>query len=57
MSAHRGGSYERCENTISAFQHAVDNDVKILELDVHLTLDEKVIVTHDANLGRFTGLV
>ena len=39
------------ENSISAFKNAIDNDFAF-ELDVHLTKDEKVLVSHDSNLKR-----
>ena len=37
--AHRGFSAERPENTISSFDHAIDNGFSLLELDVHLSAD------------------
>jgi hypothetical protein len=41
--AHRGGAAERPENTLAAFEHAVhDCKTDMLELDCHLTKDEKV---------------
>ncbi len=52
--AHRGlynndkGIYE---NTLSSFKNALKNGYPI-ELDVHLTKDNKVIVFHDSNLKR-----
>ena len=55
MSAHRGGSAERMENTMSAFQHALDLGMNLLELDVHCTKDGEVLVAHDADLGRMCG--
>ncbi len=42
------------ENGIKAFQNAIDNDMAI-ELDVHLTKDNKLIVIHDSSLKRVTG--
>jgi len=45
--AHRGASRERLENTLPAFQRAVELGADAVELDVHLTVDGTVIVHHD----------
>ena len=53
--AHRGLHNEDfSENGLKAFQNAIDNDFAF-ELDVHLSLDGKLIVSHDSNLERMTG--
>ncbi len=52
--AHRGGSKLRPENTMLAFDHAVDLGVDALECDVHLSRDGEVVVIHDATLDRTT---
>jgi glycerophosphoryl diester phosphodiesterase len=52
--AHRGGSAFAPENTLAAFQYAVDHGADGVELDVHLSADGEVIVIHDADLGRTT---
>lgn len=55
LIAHRGVYYNCRENTISAFKEAIKRNY-IIELDVRLTKDKKVIVFHDLNLLRLTGI-
>lgn len=43
------------ENSLSAFQKAVDNDFAI-ELDVQMTTDDQLVVFHDASLLRMCGV-
>tara|TARA_Y100001001_G_scaffold162843_1_gene190428 strand:+ start:121 stop:885 length:765 start_codon:yes stop_codon:yes gene_type:complete len=52
--AHRGFSAERPENTISSFDHALDNGFELLELDVHLSADGVLVVMHDEKVDRTT---
>lgn len=49
----RGGA--AVENTLEAFQIAVDQGADGVELDVRLSADGQVVVTHDATLTRVTG--
>ena len=52
--AHRGGKGERPENTMLAFERAQEIGVDALELDVHMTQDEVLIVIHDDTVDRTT---
>jgi glycerophosphoryl diester phosphodiesterase len=52
--AHRGASGFEPENTIAAFQKAIDMGAHGIELDVHLSADGAVIVMHDETVDRTT---
>ncbi|XP_042896084.1 lysophospholipase D GDPD1 isoform X1 [Parasteatoda tepidariorum] len=54
--SHRGGAGEAFENTIGAFDNALRQRTDMLEIDLHLTKDEQVVVSHDNNLLRVTGV-
>jgi len=54
--AHRGGALDAPENSMAAFQSAVNIGFKYLETDVHLTSDGHVIAFHDDVLDRVTNL-
>jgi glycerophosphoryl diester phosphodiesterase len=55
--AHRGGTGDWPENTMSAFAHAVGLGFTYLETDVHLTADGVVIAFHDNSLDRVSDSV
>lgn len=52
---HRGSAGTHPENTLVSFQAAADAGVRYLELDVHMTRDGEVVVSHDGNLERACG--
>ncbi len=52
--AHRGASSSRPENTMAAFEAAVDLGYEYIETDVHLTRDNQLIAFHDDRLDRVT---
>uniref|UniRef100_T1J2N3 GP-PDE domain-containing protein n=1 Tax=Strigamia maritima TaxID=126957 RepID=T1J2N3_STRMM len=54
--SHRGGAAENLENTILAFEHALKLNSDMIETDVHLTKDAQVVVSHDNNLFRVSGV-
>jgi glycerophosphoryl diester phosphodiesterase len=51
LQGHRGARGLAPENTITAFSTALDVGVDTLELDVHVTRDGAVVVTHDPRLN------
>jgi glycerophosphoryl diester phosphodiesterase len=54
ISGHRGYSSRYPENTLLAFKEAIDLGVDMLELDLHLSADEVLMVMHDNTLDRTT---
>ncbi len=53
---HRGLPRQEKENTIISFQAAILVGVDGIELDVHLTKDNQLVVIHDFNTIRTTGI-
>lgn len=54
LFAHRGTSTMAPENTLAAFGFAAQHAADVLETDVRLSADGRVMVTHDATLERTT---
>jgi glycerophosphoryl diester phosphodiesterase len=55
LIAHRGASGHAPENTLSAFDLALELGADALELDVRVAGDGRLITLHDATLERTTG--
>ena len=51
LQAHRGGRGLLPENTLPAFEHALSLGVDTLELDIGVTADGVVVITHDPHLN------
>ena len=50
--AHRGASGYAPENTMAAFEKAVEMGADGIELDVQLTKDGELVVIHDETIDR-----
>lgn len=55
ITAHRGFSYAAPENTIYAFEEAININADYIELDVQQTSDGQLVVFHDDSIKRTTG--
>ncbi|MHC1748201.1 MAG: glycerophosphodiester phosphodiesterase family protein [Cellulosilyticaceae bacterium] len=56
VTAHRGASAHYPENTMSAFKGAKELGANWIELDVQQSKDGQIVVMHDTNLKRTTGV-
>jgi len=54
LLAHRGDKAHAPENTLPAFEQAIQKGADGVELDVKLTADGHVVVIHDSNVERTT---
>ena len=52
--AHRGASGYAPENTLASFERGIAMGADMVELDVHLTSDDSVVVMHDHEVSRTT---
>ena len=50
--AHRGASGYAPENTLAAFEKAVELGADGVELDIQLTKDDEIVVIHDEKIDR-----
>ena len=56
VTAHRGDSRKAPENTLAAFEKAIENGADVIELDVRETKDGEIVVMHDESLKRTCGV-
>jgi glycerophosphoryl diester phosphodiesterase len=54
VMAHRGGNGLWPENTLYAFEQAAAMGVDVLEMDIHSTADDALVVLHDSTVDRTT---
>lgn len=52
--AHRGASAQAPENTMAAFEQAVELGADVIELDLHVSRNGELVVIHDVTLDRTT---
>ncbi len=52
--AHRGHSIAFPENTLEAYRKAIELGVEMIECDINITRDGKLVMIHDATLDRTT---
>jgi len=52
--AHRGHSIAYPENTLEAYRKAIELGVEMIECDVNITSDGKLVMIHDSTLDRTT---
>ncbi len=53
---HRGAAGDALENTLPAFAKAIELGADVTEMDVRLTRDGQVVVFHDQDLLRLSGI-
>lgn len=54
--AHRGASFDAPENTLASVRLAWEHDADAVEIDVHLSKDNHIVVMHDAHTQRTGGV-
>ena len=52
VHGHRGARAMRPENTIPAFEYAIEAGVDFLEMDVAVTKDNVLVISHDPHINR-----
>ena len=55
IMGHRGASAIAPENTLKAFEKAIDLKADFIEFDVQETLDGELVIIHDEDIKRITG--
>ena len=56
VTAHRAGSARAPENTLAALEQAIRDGADDVEIDAQETMDGEVVVLHDTDLRRVTGV-
>jgi glycerophosphoryl diester phosphodiesterase len=56
VMGHRGASKVAPENTLQSFRKAIELKADFIEFDVLQSRDGELVVTHDENLSRLTGI-
>jgi glycerophosphoryl diester phosphodiesterase len=51
IQGHRGARGNYPENSLSAFKYALDNSIDVLEMDLQLTKDKKIVIYHDKRIN------
>lgn len=56
VAAHKGDGFNSPENSVSAVKSAIEKGVAVVELDVTLTKDNVLVLSHDQDLKRLAGI-
>jgi glycerophosphoryl diester phosphodiesterase len=54
--AHRGESFDAPENTLASIKLAWEKKISAVETDIHLTRDNEIVVIHDYDTKRISGI-
>ena len=52
--AHRGGALLGTENSLSCIEKGIRTGANMVEVDLHLTADKRIVVCHDQSVNRTT---
>lgn len=56
VTAHRGGTLRSTENSVAAIREAIDVGAQFAEIDVQMSRDGVLVVTHDSDFSRLAGV-
>lgn len=56
VASHKGDGYNTPENTVASVESAIAKGVAIVEIDVTLTKDDVLVLSHDPDLKRLAGI-
>lgn len=56
LFCHRGYHKEAPENSLAAFELVLENNFKAIETDIHVCKSGELVIMHDFNLKRMTGI-